>query len=183
MFRIVSVLFLLAIACRSHAQQLAYQDYEVSQPAEPQGGLSALQTFMAVNVRKSFLAQVANVHGLIILQGVVEPDGCIAEVSILRSLEPDCDAEALRAFGLFNAWKPAKKDGKPVRQRVTFPYQLPGNPPIDYQKGIATRYYTADMKLVGPSDTTVRYRARTHVDVLGMPEGPLTYWTRNGSNG
>lgn len=173
---------LLLISLSAHAQQQPlYRDFDVLQVAEPQGGLDALNQFMAVNVSKPFLAQVDNLKGMVILQGVVEPDGRISEVSILRSLRPDCDNEALRAFSLFNAWKPAQKDRKPVRQVVTYPVLFRSNAPILYKNGIATRFYDASMNAVSGSDSTAYCRSETPTNGLGLPTGNLLLFVRKGT--
>ena len=163
----------------AHAQQPAYRDFDVQQPAEPSGGLKALNQFMAVNVRKPFMAQVANIKGLVILQGVAEPNGRIAEVTVARSLRPDCDREAVRAFSLFNAWKPAQKDGKAVRQVVTYPVQFRANELVQYENGLATRYYNNAFQLVASPDSAV-LRSEMPTDTFGLPTGNLIFFKRNG---
>lgn len=175
---ICSLLILLVRA--THAQHTAYADFEVQQPAEPQGGLSALQQFIMVNVQKPFLAQVANVKGIVVLKAVVEPDGHVSNVSVLRSLQPDCDREAVRAFRLFNAWKPARKDGQVVRQTVTYPVQFGKNEPVRYENGVATRFYDASLNTVAATDSSVAYRADVPTDTLGLPIGDLHLFERKG---
>ena len=164
----------------AHAQQPAYRDFDVQQPAEPSGGLKALNQFMAVNVRKPFMAQVANIKGMVILQGVVETDGRITGVTIVRSLRPDCDREAVRAFSLFNAWKPAQKDGKAVRQVVTYPVQFRANELVQYENGLATRYYNNAFQLVASPDSAV-LRSETPTDTVGLPTGNIVFFKRNGN--
>ncbi|KAB7732879.1 TonB family protein [Rudanella paleaurantiibacter] len=162
------------------AQSTTYENYEVDQPAEARGGQALLDKFMSTNVRKPFLAQVANINGLVVVQGIVEPNGRIAEVTVLKSLRPDCDHEAVRAFSLFNAWKPALKNGQPVRQRVTYPVRFVPTGPLQYANGRVLRYYDRNMVLVEPFDTTAFYRAESFTDTLGYPTGPLHLWKRHG---
>ncbi|TAE26636.1 MAG: energy transducer TonB [Cytophagales bacterium] len=173
------LLLLLTLTAVRAQQQPIFSDFEVSQPAEVPGGMPALQRFMAVNVRKPFLAQVANVKGMAIVQGVIEPDGHISEVSVARSLRPDCDREAVRAFALFNAWKPAQKDGKPVRQRVTFPIRFAANEPISYQNGIAIQYFDNAFRAIAQPDSAV-LRSETPTDTLGVPTGNLVFFRHKG---
>ena len=78
-----------------------------------------LETFLTVNLQKPFMAQVANATGKVFVKAIVEPNGRISDVTLLRGFRPDCDKEALRVMRLFNAWKPAMKDGQPVRQAIT----------------------------------------------------------------
>ncbi len=173
------VLLLLLATLTAHAQQAAYQDFEVQQPAQPNGGIAALNQFMAVNLRKPFVAQVANLKGLVILRSVVEADGRIAEVSVMRSLRADCDREAVRAFSLFNAWKPALKDGKAVRQVVTYPIKFGPNELVEYKNGVAIRYYNTAFQLVASPDSAV-LRSEMPADTLGLPTGNLVFFNRKG---
>lgn len=172
-------LLLLLISVTIRAQQTAYNDFDVQQPAEPRGGHTALRQFMSVNVRKPFLAQVANKKGMVILRGIVEPDGRIAEVTVARSLRPDCDREAVRAFSLFNAWKPAQKDGKAVRQVVTYPLQFGTNEPVQYENGVAIRYFDNAFQPVAAPDSAV-LRSETPADTLGIPKGSMVFFKRKG---
>lgn len=178
MNRTLTLLFWL-VASIAHAQQPAYRDFDVQQPAEPNGGLKTLNQFIAVNVRKPFLAQVANKKGMVILQGIVEPNGRIAEVTVARSLRPDCDREALRVFSLFNAWKPAQKDGKAVRQVVTYPVQFGANELVTYENGVATRYYNNAFQLIASPDSAV-LRSEMPADTFGIPTGNLVFFKRDG---
>lgn len=180
MNRVFTLILLLFASLPSRAQQPAFQEYEVQQPAEPQGGLPVLNQFLTVNLRKPFLAQVANVKGIVIVRGIVEPDGRIAEVSVLRSLRPDCDREAVRAFSLFNAWKPAQKDGKAVRQVVTIPVTFRPTEPVHYANGVAVRYYNNAFRVIASPDSAA-LRSETPTDTLGLPTGDVVFYKRNGT--
>lgn len=177
-YRLILSLCFCLIQGATFAQSTAYADYEVDQPAEPGGGQTWLDKFMSTNVRKPFLAQVANVKGLVVVQGIVEPNGRITEVTVLKSLRPDCDREAVRAFSLFNAWKPALKNGQPVRQRVTGPVYFHPNEPVDYQNGLATWHFDANLNRVAPTDTEALYRSEIPTDTLGLPTGDLQLFKR-----
>jgi protein TonB len=63
----------------------------------------------------------AKIHGVMLLEGVVRPDGTVGDVQVARSLDPlfGLDQEALRAV---RQWRftPGMKDGKPVPVLVTF---------------------------------------------------------------
>ncbi|KAB7732878.1 TonB family protein [Rudanella paleaurantiibacter] len=176
--RLILTLCFCLIRLTVSAQSTAYADYEVDQPAEPGGGQTWLDKFMSTNVRKPFLAQVANVKGLVVVQGVVEPNGRITEVTVLKSLRPDCDREAVRAFSLFNAWKPALKKGQPVRQRVTAPVYFHPNEPVDYQNGLATWHFDTNLNRVAPTDPEALYRSQIPTDTLGLPTGDLQLFKR-----
>jgi TonB family protein len=136
-----------------------------------------LDTYLRVNLRKPFMAQVANVKGRITLQAVVETDGKLSDVTVLRGIRPDCDAEALRVFRQFNAWKPALKADKAVRQVITYPVVIKANAPVFYENGEQTLYYnpTEPGKLPDPAQATLM--TVSAVDTLtGLPSGDLTVY-------
>ncbi|WP_019987630.1 energy transducer TonB [Rudanella lutea] len=164
----------------AQAQQTAYRDFEVERPAVPKGGASILNEFLTANVRKPFMAQIANVKGMVVVQGIVEPDGRIAEVTVIKPLRPDCDREAVRAFRLFNAWQPALKDGKPVRQIITQPVFFRATTPLQYENGVAIQYYDKRFRSIAPSDTAA-VRSEVPTDTTGLPTGNLVFYVRSGS--
>ncbi len=65
-----------------------------------------------------------------ILQFVVEKDGQIGEVKIVRSVDPELDAEAVRVIKTMPNFIPGRQDGKPVAVWYTIPisFKLQGKP-------------------------------------------------------
>jgi len=56
----------------------------------------------------------AGIEGRVVVQFVVEADGTIGNVEVVRKLSPACDAEALRMVKAMPRWKPGKQNGQPV---------------------------------------------------------------------
>ncbi|WP_051053995.1 energy transducer TonB [Fibrella aestuarina] len=131
-----------------------------------------LNSFLKTHLDKPFMARVANATGRVTVKGIVETDGRLSDVQILRGLRPDCDQEALRVMRHANFWRPALKGGKPVRQAVTYPVTFQANAPVYYAQGNSMMYYkddvlsadpaTADKVIILPVDTTT-----------GLPTGDL----------
>ena len=140
-----------------------------------------LETFLTANVQKPFMAQVANTKGRVFVNAIAEPDGHLSDVKIVRGLRPDCDREALRVMQLFTAWQPALKDGKPVRQVVSYPVTFRANAPVTYVAGQRMEYFDVAQKPISASQSA-GYQQATAVDsVSGLPNGPLiVYAVRNG---
>ena len=166
---------------QAHAQSLVYEAVNVDSVAAPRGGYPMLETFLKANVQKPLMAQVANVTGKVYVKAIVEPDGHLSDVQIARGIRPDCDREALRVVRLFNAWKPALKEGKPVRQTITYPIAFRPNEPFVYVAGQRIEYFDASQKPISGSELAA-YQQATAVDsVSGLPNGPLiVYAVRNG---
>ena len=65
----------------------------------------------------------ANIHGRVYVKFVVEKDGSISDVEVVRSVHPSLDAESVRVVKLMSGkWTPATEQGKPVRSKFTLPF-------------------------------------------------------------
>ena len=67
------------------------------------------------------VAKENNMTGRTILQFVIEKDGAISNIKILRKLGGGCDEEAVRVIKAMPNWFPAMNKGEVVRQRYTLP--------------------------------------------------------------
>jgi len=170
--------FLIALGTyTAHAQSPVYETFDVDSVAAPLGGPSMLETFLSVNVQKPFMAQVANITGKVYVKAVVEPNGHLSDVQLVRGIRPDCDQEALRAMRLFNAWKPAMKAGKPVRQSITYPVTFRATDPVRYENGSLIELFDAKFIPVDASKLAGKpvYQQHIPIDTLtGLPNGNLT---------
>ncbi|GAB2525206.1 TonB family protein [Spirosoma aerophilum] len=168
------LLFLLLICgSLSFAQQPIYKGFETDTAAVPRGGMGFLTSFIQANLRKPIAAEATGIGGRVIVIGVVEPDGRISDVKLLNSLQPDCDREAVRVCRLFNAWKPAYKGGKPVRQEVTVPVLFKANEPFIYVNGERINYFDIDKKALKDSSENARYKQITSLDTNGFANGDI----------
>jgi periplasmic protein TonB len=66
-------------------------------------------------------ALAAFVQGRVFVQFVIEKDGSISNVKVLRSVDPELDKEAIRVIEASPKWTPGKQQGRPVRVFFTFP--------------------------------------------------------------
>ena len=170
------LVFCLFFCSPIFAQQTVYKAFEVDSAAVPHGGVAFLNTFIQANLRKPIAAEALGIGGRIILSGIVETDGHITEVKLMNSLRPDCDREALRVFKLFNSWKPAYKDGKPVRQEVNMPVIFKPTASFVYKHGLKITYLDADMNLLPDSSKQVKFKQVVPVDTNGLPTGDLVLY-------
>ncbi len=100
------------------------------QPMFP-GGMEEMMKFLQQNIKYPKEAQEQGKQGRVIVQFVVNKDGSIVNDSIVRSVDPLLDAEALRVVRSMPNWTPGKQKGKPVRVRFTLPvtFHLNGDAP------------------------------------------------------
>ena len=85
------------------------------------GGQPALMRYLIENVRYPKAAVEAKQQGRVVVQFVVEKDGAVSGVKLLKSVTPLLDAEAIRVVKAMPKWNPGKKDGKLVRVRYALP--------------------------------------------------------------
>ena len=92
-----------------------------SMPEFP-GGQQALFKFLSENVKYPVIAQENGIQGRVICQFVVNKDGSIVDVEVVRSGgDASLDKEAVRVIKSMPKWKPGKQRGKPVRVKYTVP--------------------------------------------------------------
>lgn len=98
-----------------------YFEVVESMPTYP-GGQQALFAYLSENIKYPVEAQKNGVEGRAVCQFLVEKDGSISHVEIVRtSGNEDLDNEALRVVSLMPNWTPGMQRGKPVRVRYTIP--------------------------------------------------------------
>lgn len=85
------------------------------------GGISGLRTYLNQNIRYPAEAQENCVQGRVVVSLVVEKDGHISDVTVLRSVDPSLDKEAVRVVRNMPRWTPGKQGGEPVRVRYNVP--------------------------------------------------------------
>ena len=86
------------------------------------GGKQVMFRFLSDNLKYPVIAQENGIQGRAICQFVVNKDGSIVEVEVVRSSgDPSLDKEAVRLIKSMPKWKPGRQRGKPVRVKYTVP--------------------------------------------------------------
>ena len=85
------------------------------------GGISGLMTYLNQNTRYPAVAQENGVQGRVVVSFVVGKDGHISDVTVLRSVDPSLDKEAIRVVRNMPRWTPGKQGGEPVKVRYNVP--------------------------------------------------------------
>lgn len=89
-------------------------------PAFP-GGMEAMIQFISNNIQYPADAQKQKVDGRVLVNFVVEKDGSITEVKVIKPAFPSLDAEAVRVVKAMPKWKPGYQKGQAVRVQFTMP--------------------------------------------------------------
>lgn len=91
-----------------------------SMPSFP-GGDAALFKYLGDNIKYPVIAQESGIQGRVICQFVVNRDGSIVDIEVVRSVDKSLDAEAIRVIKNMPRWTPGKQRGKTVRVKYTLP--------------------------------------------------------------
>jgi len=92
-------------------------------PAYP-GGQEALYKFISENIEYPIVARENGIQGSVILKVIIEADGSISDVLVLRGLGGGCDEEAVRVARMMPNWIPGIQNGKKVRVGVAMPIRF-----------------------------------------------------------
>lgn len=93
----------------------------VEQVPEFPGGIEAFGKFLATNIRYPKAARDNNVQGRVIITFVVEEDGSLSNMKVVRGIGSGCDEEAVRVLSISPAWKPGIQNGKKVKVQYSVP--------------------------------------------------------------
>lgn len=93
----------------------------VEQAPEFPGGIEAFSKFLAANLRYPKAARENNVQGRVIITFVVEKDGSLTDMKVVRGIGSGCDEEAVRVLKLSPAWRCGTQNGRPVKVQYSVP--------------------------------------------------------------
>lgn len=101
----------------------------VEEPPTFPGGVEAMYEFMRKELRYPEMAAQNNIQGRVILQFVVEKDGSVGEVRVVRKVDTDLDKEAVRMVKSMPKFIPGRMNGQSVRVWFTLPvnFKLKGS--------------------------------------------------------
>jgi protein TonB len=85
------------------------------------GGPAELMAFLSKNIKYPVVAEENGVQGRVIVTFVVEKDGSITDVKVVKSVDPSLDKEAMRVVKSMPKWIPGKQNGAAVRVKYTVP--------------------------------------------------------------
>jgi len=94
-----------------------------SMPGYP-GGDAARMQFLQENIKYPQMARESGIQGTVYVTFVVETDGRVTDVRVLRGIGGGCDEEAIRVIQSMPKWVPGKQRGKPVRVQFNMPIKF-----------------------------------------------------------
>lgn len=103
-----------------HEEENKVFDIVEQQPMFP-GGQTALMKYLSEHTKYPVVAQENGVQGRVTVQFVVEKDGSISDVHVLKGVDPSLDKEAVRVVKSMPRWTPGKQNGINVRVNYRVP--------------------------------------------------------------
>lgn len=85
------------------------------------GGQIAMLKYIMKNIKYPKQIMEEGIQGRVTVSFIVEKDGRVSNVRLLRSVQPSLDKEAIRVVKSMPKWTPGKQNGKPVRVRFNLP--------------------------------------------------------------
>ena len=124
----ILLLFISIFSSNTSAQKpdiaLAVNDFVYTSPVEVmpeyKGGMQKLYERLQ-NIRYLFLDRMQNIQGKVFVSLIIEKDGSVTSVKMLRGLTAEQDIEVLRVIRNLRKWKPGMHNGKPVRVQFCIP--------------------------------------------------------------
>ena len=105
---------------KQEAAQNKVFDVVEQQPQFP-GGMGALNQWLGSNIKYPAMAAENGIEGRVIVQFVVERDGSVSGVHVVRGVDSSLDKEATRVVAQMPKWIPGKQNGSAVRVKYTVP--------------------------------------------------------------
>lgn len=109
-----------------------YEDYDMpdeevvpsgiviaEEPANFPGGLEAWAKFLRKNLEYPRIAKRGGIEGKVLLSFVVDSQGKVSDIEVLRGIGGGCDEEAVRVLKLAPKWNPGLQRGHPVKSRMS----------------------------------------------------------------
>ncbi|GAA0879534.1 energy transducer TonB [Algoriphagus jejuensis] len=98
-------------------------DVVETQP-NPPGGMSGWNQYLSKNLKYPTQARRMGIEGTVIVVFVINTDGSIQDVEVLRGIGGGCDEEAVKVVQEAPKWEPGKQRGRPVRTRMRLPIRF-----------------------------------------------------------
>ncbi len=88
------------------------------------GGMAELMKFLQQNIKYPEQAQKDSIQGRVIVQFTIKKTGEVSNATVIRSVSPELDAEAIRVVNAMPLWTPGEQKGEPVNVKFTLPIQF-----------------------------------------------------------
>lgn len=96
----------------------------VEKMPEPKGGMDSFFRFVSKNLKYPRVAKNIGVEGTVYLEFIVDENGDMTNLKIIKGIGAGCDKEVMRIFQNPPKWEPGKQRGRPVKVRKVMPIKF-----------------------------------------------------------
>lgn len=125
MKKLFLIMFFMAFVSVNAYSQSDDSDNEVysmvDERAQFPGGQNEMLKYLQENLQYPEDAKANNVHGRVIVKFIVERDGSLSDIKVMKGIGSGCNEEAIRLIQSMPKWKPGKNKGKEVRVSMMVP--------------------------------------------------------------
>lgn len=89
-----------------------------------EGGFEAIMKFIQKKIRYPRVPRELGIQGTVYVRFIVNGDGSVSDIEILRGVHPDYDKEAARVISMLSSWKGGSQQGRPVAVRMVLPIKF-----------------------------------------------------------
>ncbi|MBQ2386318.1 MAG: energy transducer TonB [Bacteroidales bacterium] len=124
---LLSAIFLTNMAFCQEEKKVSVDDevfVVVEEQAEFPGGMEAMYAYIVKNLKYPEAAKEKGIEGRVFVSFIIEKDGSISNVKILRGIGGGCEEAAVEMIKNMPKWKPGTQRGKPVRVQFNLPIKF-----------------------------------------------------------
>ena len=113
-------------AVETEPQAAALEDVFVVVEVDPEfpGGMEALYHYLSSNIKYPTQAKQEKIQGTVFVSFVIEKDGSVSNIKVLRDIGGGCGQEAVRVVQQMPKWKPGRQRGQRVRTQYNLPIKF-----------------------------------------------------------
>lgn len=149
------------------------QEYETIIESFPEypGGKKALQEFIQMNLNYPENARKKGISGTVSVSFLVNKEGKVENIKIIKGIDAECDKEALRIAGLLSGWAPGKQRGNPVDVKVILPVEFQLENTIANENPVFVNGKIIDSKTGKPLKDAVVVIKGTNIGTIANDKG------------
>ncbi len=123
-YTLISAFSIICFSCSTAKKEPLNDEiiYEtVDTMPQPTDGIQTFFSYIMDNLKYPEKAKIMGIEGKVFVEFVVNKDGSISDVQIIKGIGAGCDQEAKRVVSESKNWIPGEKDGSPVNVKLTLP--------------------------------------------------------------
>jgi TonB family protein len=170
------LLLILAVVTAPAWAQTVYQSNEVEKQALPLGGAPLLNHFISMNLQLPVATASKGVNGRVFVKGIVETDGSLTSLHVIRGIDESCNNEAMRIMAQFKGWQPATIKGQPVRQWLIYSMPIQAGPITEYDSTLSAYVFYYDKNRARCERMeSAKFRDVMPVNAYGYTDGDVLF--------